>query len=556
MVDRYGVPNAAHSKDIQDRKKLTIQKKYGVDHISKSSEIKDKKKQTMLDRWGVENPSQNQEIQQRKIDTNQERYGVDWAPQSLDIREKQKQTTLANWGYLSNLSNPDVRARLYATMMEKYGVRYPQQNVTIQQNTMATNLKKYGVTHAFQNPQIRAKIQETNRKRYGSYSWRASDIGKKTLSDLHMKLRGYPNPAQDPVVKQKIRDAFMEKYGVVHPNYVGMSDETIEILRSPEMFAEAVSGLTVLQAAAKLSVDQSTIYRLSAQYQCRNQMLVSDNSYELKIIQVLEEWNIPYVRRCRTVIEPQELDIWIPSKNIAVEVGSAYWHSEIFGRGKYYHFEKWQRCHDKGITLFQWFDDDLDKHWDLTKARLLRSLGIAVEVVGARKVTIGDCTVDQERDFLNKWHAKGFSNNRNATISATYHGEIVAILTIERKKQVAIIDRWATDISKSWPGLYSRMLKHWIMQTGFQGQLQTWCDNRLGNGKVYQSSGFQKIRVSKPGYWYLRNNGLEHRMKFQRHKLARLFDIDTANMSEWIIMQSQGYDRVWDAGHTLWCKQV
>jgi hypothetical protein len=69
--------------------------------------------------------------------------------------------------------------------------------------------------------------------------------------------------------------------------------------------------------------------------------------------------------------------------------------------------------------------------------------------------------------------------------------------------------------------LFSRLLSQWIKKENFTGTIETWCDNRLGDGKVYKSAGFVEHDVSTPGYWYFKNDGLENRVNYQRHKLQK-----------------------------------
>lgn len=49
----------------------------------------------------------------------------------------------------------------------------------------------------------------------------------------------------------------------------------------------------------------------------------------------------------RTILEGKELDILIPSLNIAIEYDGLYWHNNL---NNYYKFEK---CREKGIRLIQ-----------------------------------------------------------------------------------------------------------------------------------------------------------------------------------------------------------
>ena len=60
----------------------------------------------------------------------------------------------------------------------------------------------------------------------------------------------------------------------------------------------------------------------------------------------------------RDVIHPKELDIYVPSRGVAVEFNGTYWHSEENGKHRDYHFDKWLSCKDKGVTLISVWEDD------------------------------------------------------------------------------------------------------------------------------------------------------------------------------------------------------
>lgn len=60
----------------------------------------------------------------------------------------------------------------------------------------------------------------------------------------------------------------------------------------------------------------------------------------------------------RDVIHPKELDIYVPSRGVAIEFNGTYWHSEENGKHKNYHFDKWLACRDKGVTLISVWEDD------------------------------------------------------------------------------------------------------------------------------------------------------------------------------------------------------
>ena len=557
IKQRYGA-NGLAATEISDKKRNTNKDRYGVDHHSQLQEIKDQKKDTMRENWGVENPSQHPDIQQRKKNTSMERLGVEWPGQSTDVRKKIEKTSIDRYGATSSLGNTMVRKKGEDTLLSTYGVKHPQQSPVIRKKTIETNQARYGTDIPSQNKEVKDRISSTNLKRYGATTWWASESGREALKNIHLQVRGVDNPSKDPAVIDKIRQTMLKTHGVPSNNYFGMDAKTITIITDPAEFSKYVAGKTVADVSANLGINASTVYRLSRDHNCRDVMKITENSYEKKILDILDQFSISYIRRTRDIISPYELDIYLPDRNLAIEVGSAYWHGERYNKQPSYHFNKWQQCKQRGIDLFQWFDEDIHSNWHLTSSRLLRAIGVGSQVIGARQLLIGTCTIEEERCFLEKWHAKGFTSHRNYTVAARWQDDIVALLTINARNNVAVIERWATDVTKSWPGAFSRCLSHWIQHTDFTGDINSWCDNRLGNGRVYMSAGFNEIRVSRPGYWYVRNDGLENRQRYQKHKLQAMFNLtdDDMLLSESEIMRSKGYDRLWDAGHTLWRKTI
>lgn len=65
----------------------------------------------------------------------------------------------------------------------------------------------------------------------------------------------------------------------------------------------------------------------------------------------------------RSVLDGKELDIFIPSHNLAIEFNGNIWHTETFGhKPKDYHINKLNACNAKGIKLIQIFEDEYEYH--------------------------------------------------------------------------------------------------------------------------------------------------------------------------------------------------
>lgn len=65
---------------------------------------------------------------------------------------------------------------------------------------------------------------------------------------------------------------------------------------------------------------------------------------------------------------------------------------------------------------------------------------------------------------------------------------------------------------------------------------------------MYMALGFRQMDIKmNPGYWYTRDYARrEHRFGHTKANLIRAGHDE--NLSEWEIMQSLGYDRIWDCG--------
>ena len=218
----------------------------------------------------------------------------------------------------------------------------------------------------------------------------------------------------------------LERYGVESNNYIHLSPLTIDALKNPALFEELVSGLTIQEAAIKLNVNVSTIYHLTSDFNIRHLMKNIENSYEAEIKKIL---SISFYKD-RKILNGKELDFYIPSHNMAIEIGSVFYHSEEANRGEFYHFNKWKNCQDNNITLLQYFDDDLFKYPHLIESKILRLCNKPLKIVGARKCNLNIVNNDEEIKFLNYWHFQGMNYKRNWKFGAYYQDELIAVMSI------------------------------------------------------------------------------------------------------------------------------
>jgi transposase-like protein len=201
----------------------------------------------------------------------------------------------------------------------------------------------------------------------------------------------------------------------------------------------------------------------------------------------------------RSVISPMEIDVWIPSRKMAIEFNGTYWHStkansEIGIR----HFRKWNLLDRLEIPLFALFSDEWEKKRDLVKTMLIQRLGLSTaERVNARACDIKELTPDQTSKFFDEYHLDG-SGGRHKGLGLYHNGVLVQAISLKRNFNHELeVARLATHTSYMVRGGASKLIA-----SVHERPLVSFSNNRLSRGDVYQKLGFIRKSVNRPSYWY------------------------------------------------------
>lgn len=94
--------------------------------------------------------------------------------------------------------------------------------------------------------------------------------------------------------------------------------------------------------------------------QCVNSL--STSHYETEISDFIKTFYTgKLVSNVRNVINPLELDLYYPDKNIAIEFNGDYWHSSLY-KSKEYHYNKFIKCYNLEISLVSIFESKWKEH--------------------------------------------------------------------------------------------------------------------------------------------------------------------------------------------------
>jgi len=260
----------------------------------------------------------------------------------------------------------------------------------------------------------------------------------------------------------------------------------------------------------------------------------------------------------RTLIAPQELDFYIPSKKIAIEYNGRYWHNETVVPKKY-HQEKTEKCLAKGVRLYHFWEG---QNQDIIKSRVNQLLGKS-ERLYARKTTTKLVNLKERKEFFNRTHISG-DVHCSFAVGLFYEGKIVSCLSFRKHKDGIEIARYSSELGISVVGGFSKLLKFAISCIKSQypeiKKIITYCNRDwTANYKdsVYYKNGFKFIKdTGLIMSYYNQNTGkTESREKYQKHKLKRIFpEYNGEDVNSFL--KSKGILRMYNSGNWRFEREV
>ena len=274
---------------------------------------------------------------------------------------------------------------------------------------------------------------------------------------------------------------------------------------------------------------------------------------EGEVKEFISSLKLLFEENTRKIIQPLELDIYIPSHNLAIEFDGLYWHSDKFTINNY-HLNKTETCEKQGIQLIHVFEDEWSYKQDIVKSRLSNILGLTPIKIYGRKCIIKEISSKEAKEFLNNNHIQGGINSKYNI--GLYHDDVlVSLMTFGclRKSMgnKSIEDayelfRFCNKLDTTVIGGADKLLKYFI-KTYKPIEIISYADRRWSQGGLYEKLGFKFIHNSKPNYFYINNGKREYRFKYRKDILIKEgFD---KNKTEREIMEERGFNRIYDCGN-------
>ena len=257
----------------------------------------------------------------------------------------------------------------------------------------------------------------------------------------------------------------------------------------------------------------------------------------------------------RHILNGKELDIFVPSKNIAIEFNGNMWHSEKFGKDRLYHLNKLNECNKNGIGLIQIFEDEYEEHREIVLSKIKHILGadsVDCKIQG-RKCKIQEIMKVDAEAFLNQNHIQGFSNS-TVYLGAIYEGKIVAVMCfLNENNGNWNLTRFASLNGYICQGVASKMFKYFIRNYEPR-YVRSFADRRWtvdSRCNLYVKLGFELDETLKPEYRYY-NPQVDkykrfHKFGFRKSILHNKYGLPM-HMTETEMATALGYVRIWDCG--------
>lgn len=385
-----------------------------------------------------------------------------------------------------------------------------------------TVMTKYGVENVSQSEEIKEKKRNTSIKNFGVDNHTKLESSRKRLSEQSKKN-----------AKSRLTKAWKTKENSIIK--FEQENDCISLVHLNERdnlgydrcgrFSDIIHkiGLDYIEYKDNIFIKNEDVSKIYEYRKLCHEHLTS--YFENDVINFVKSiYDEEVLNNIRDIISPKELDVYIPSKNVAIECDGLYWHSDEI-KSNDYHFNKTISCEEKGIRLLHIFEDEWNFKKEICKSIIAESLGIYQNKIDSKKCFASEINENSAKEFLENNSIYEFEIT-DAYFGLFYDTELVYVVSL--KDEQFIIQECAKLNTFVENGL-NKLINFIITQTNNSVFIEV--DRRLQNIEFYKSCGFKKVSESKPNYFYVFGHNREKEMsklaenyKFSEEETRRIYD--------------------------------
>jgi len=461
----------------------------------------------------------------------------------------------AECGNLLTSKHWDTRFSKYGTFCTKSCSAKARQKSDSYKNN---NIEKFGTAHPLSSKKIQEKRIATNLQRYGRshpHPWSSKEF-ESFIEEKHGVNKVRHIPGADEKIQSKIlektKDAFPEKIKKVE------SLRDVKCITEDFLWVGTRFDEQLLKWRHLCGTEfESTIFYNTDGINIKSCPKCSHGTSKLEqdIFEFVKKHAPDAINRVRDIIPPLEIDIFVPSLNLAIEVDGTYWHSAKFV-DKSKAQRKLMMCREIGIKLITITEFDYLGKEVLVKSRLLSALNKVGRRIPARKCSVVHLNTELKNFFFNQNHIDGDARS-SVAYALVYKDQVVMTMSFGKsrfsKKHEWEIIRSASATNTSVIGGVSKLISH-FKKTHNPKSLITYADLNWGDGSSYMKAGLTFSHITAPGYVYVSKAGqVISRYQAQKKKLPELLGLENYSpfLTELQNMQNNGYIQVFNRGNAV-----
>lgn len=388
---------------------------------------------------------------------------------------------------------------------------------------------------------------------------------KCTQKNISQNVKSAKSNQDHSQSNDKRKNTMMKKYGVA---YNSQRESIKKILKKPKI-AEATHKLlsdrdwlhdqyivqqkTSVQIAQEIGVYYGTVLDYCRQFGFDIQHHFQKSAVEKDIANYVKCFGVKIIENDRSVLDGNELDIYVPIHNFAIEVNGLYWHSynpnSPKPENRFRHSEKSKKCTSQNISLLHITDYDWYNHQSAVKNVISSKLNQNNRVY-ARNTQVKNITKQTEQEFLDRFHLQGWCPSTKK-LGLFHNNQLLAVATFGKprfdKSCDAELLRLCFAGGTSVVGGVSKLMKH----SGYES-IVSYTKNDLGIPSLH-NAGFVLESEGNPGYFWTDGTNKYSRYQTQKSKLPKFLGKKyNSSKSEAQNMFDAGFRRYWDTGNSRW----
>lgn len=244
--------------------------------------------------------------------------------------------------------------------------------------------------------------------------------------------------------------------------------------------------------------------------------------------------NKTIVKNDRNILKGRELDIYIPSKRLAIEFNGLYWHASNKKSDPFYHINKSVEAERAGVRLISIMSDEWEMKRPIVQDILKKSIGVS-EVINKADCEVLEISFREGDSFLQSNSLNPVLNSKKY-FAIRFNDETMAVATFSCTENNWIMTNYCERKGFIVKGGVSLVLKVFNKKYNkAKLPITATCDRRYFRGVEFLEAGFEETTPTGPSFTI--TNNFKKRLVFKESKKLKEADLE-----------KKGFFKVYDCG--------